>query len=123
MPGDHDGDGVGVTERPLVGDGDAERDEVSDGVKEGDADGVTVRDGDVDGQRAGDIATTRTWPLSASKTKTSPLLPPTVRARLLLANCALVPTPLELPWTTLPARVLTAPVVVETEAMNGAHPQ
>jgi hypothetical protein len=122
MPGDHDGDGDGVTERPLVADGDTERDGESDGDGEIDVDGVTVREGDVDGQRTGAIATTRTWRLSASKAKTSPLLPPKARARLPLANCALVPMPLELPWAP-PARVATAPVVVETEYMNGADPQ
>jgi hypothetical protein len=97
-----------------------------DGDGEIDDDGVTVREGDVDGQRTGAIATTRTWRLSASKAKTSPLLPPKARARLLLANCALVPMPLELPcqfpWAP-PARVATAPVEGDTDATYEYHPQ
>ena len=41
----------------------------------------------------------------------------------MLANCALLPTPSTLPAATPPARVATAPVDDDTDAMNGSQPQ
>ena len=47
----------------------------------------------------------------------------TARARLLLANCALVPAPSRLPWAAPPATVTTAPVVDDTDTTDVKYPQ
>ena len=135
------GDGDGDAERPTLGDavrlsvidrvreGDGDVDTVgvgnidgdSEGVGEDDVDGVTVRDSDGGGQVTGPAVMTRTKLLLTSDTTTLPS-PAEVRMSSAL-NCAFVPTPSKLPSIPPPARVTTAPVADETEAMRERYPQ
>ena len=60
MPGDHDGVGDGVTERPLVGDDEAEAEADREGDTDGIDESVAVHDGVGGGQATGPDTMTRT---------------------------------------------------------------